>query len=342
MKNLKNITRVIVFFFSIIIFTSCNNEDEIVFLQNAPENVSTETTTSENESSDNNDGSNSNTGNQQQGNDGEITLYQVSNGSISKVTDYKVTGSDLEYQKDTQKHNEIWDLVKKIVPLNQLEKMSEFMIYNGDISGSSGYVVQRSQDLSKWQMGIAINYAYDGGFNYKGELAYTIIHEFGHILTLNDNQLNASISKGECNNYFPGEGCANENSYINELYQNYWKDISEEHQNAQNSESEQDTFYNKYSDRFVTNYASTNPGEDIAEVFTFFVTKKDKPLGKTIAEKKVLLMYDRNVLVEFRNHIRKSLNLRGKGSSQSFVLPKPGSWKQANIYGNPYKTKCRH
>ncbi len=343
MKKLKNLTWVIVFSVSILFFYSCNNDDDL-FLNNAVENVNTENENNGNENSESNDNgdSNSNSGNQQQGNDGEITLYKVTNGNITKVTDYKVTGSDLEFQKDTNKHNEIWDLVRKVVPLNQLEKMSEFMIYNGEVSGSAGYVFEKTADLSKWQMGIAINYAYEGGFNNKGELAYTIIHEFGHILTLNDVQLNASISQGDCNNYYPGEGCAKENSYINELYQKYWKDIKDEHTKAQDSQNGQEDFYNKYSNRFVTNYASTNPGEDIAEVFATFVTRKEKPSGATIAEKKILLMYNRNTLVDFRNHIRKNLNLRGKGSAQSFVLPEPGSWKQAKTYGNPKKTKCRH
>ncbi len=329
MKNLKNLTWVIVFSISIAIFYSCNNNDDDLLLENnIVENGNDKDINSNN--------------NQQSDGDGEITLYKVANGNITKVTDYKVSGVDLDLQKDVKKHNEIWDLVRKIVPLNQLKKMTEFMIYNGEKSGSAGYVTERKADLSEWQMGIAINFAYEGGFNYRGELAYTIIHEFGHILTLNDVQLNASIAEADCKNFYPSEGCAKENSYINELYQKYWKDIKDEHNKAQNSQEEQESFYNKYSDRFVTNYASTNPGEDIAEVFATFVTKKEKPSGATIAEKKMLLMYNRKTLVDFRNHIRKNLNLRGKGNAQSFILPEPGSWKQAKTFGNSKKTKCRH
>ena len=228
------------------------------------------------------------------------------------------------------------------MPLNQREKMGEFLIYNGTTSGSAGFVVEIKKDLSSWKMGVAINYAYEGGFNTRGELAYTIIHEFGHILTLHKDQVDASVTQGNCTNYYPGEGCARSNSYINELYQSFWKDIQAEYQTAQTNQSTQQVFYDKYKDRFVTQYASTNPGEDIAEVFATFVTKKDKPVGTTIAEKKILLMYNRSELVAFRNHIRQNLQLRGRGASASFVLPKAGEWKQANTFGNPYKTKCRH
>ena len=327
MKNLKKIIWITVFTTAILFFNSCEKEDTIL-PQHSEENIK-------------DDKDNDNNGQQSNNkNEGEITLYSVANGKLTKTTDYKVTGTDLDFQNDVEKHNQIWELVKKVVPLNQLEKMSEFMIYNGNSSGTAGYVVEKTKDLSKWQMGIAIDFAFQGGFNHQGELAYTIIHEFGHILTLNDNQLNASISESNCKNYFPGEGCAKKESYINELFQNYWKDIADEHSNALNDQNAQEEFYSKYSDRFVTNYASTNPGEDVAEVFATFVTKKEKPSGATIAEKKILLMYNRSELVDFRNHIRKNLKLRKKGKGVSFELPKPGAWKQANTYGT--KSKCRH
>lgn len=330
MKKIKRIIIPLFIILSILVISSCSKDEVIVPPANA----------SGNSGQGNSNSGNSN--NQEQGQDGEITLYKVAGDKISKIKDYKVSGQDLEYQKDIAKHNQIWELVKKVVPLNQRSKMGEFLIYNGNTSGSAGFVVEIKQDLSSWKMGIAINFAYDGGFNKNGELAYTIIHEFGHVLTLDITQLDASISSGDCKNYYPGEGCAKENSYINELYSKYWKDIWSEYQDAKKDQSAQQKFYDKHKDRFVTQYASTNPGEDIAEVFATFVTKKDKPSGNTIAEKKILLMYNRSELIDFRDHIRKNLQLRGKGNLASFILPEPGKWKKADTFGNPLKTKCRH
>lgn len=328
MKKIKRLIIPLFIVLSILVINSCNNDEAIIIPSTAAGNS--------------NDSNSENTNNQEQGNDGEITLYKIDNDNISKIKDYKVSGEDLEYQKDVAKHNQIWDLVKKIVPLSQRKKMGEFLIYNGTTSGSAGFVVQLKKDLSSWKMGIAINYAFQGSFNAGGELAYTIIHEFGHVLTLNDTQLNASITTEKCKSYFPGEGCAKENSYINELHGKYWKDIWTEYEVAKKDQESQQKFYNKHKNRFVTQYASTNPPEDIAEVFATFITKKDKPAGNTIAEEKILLMYQRNELIEFRNHIRKNLQLRGRGNSFAFELPEPGKWKQANTFGNPYKTKCRH
>ena len=78
------------------------------------------------------------------------------------------------------------------------------MIFAGEDNGTAGYVYNTKDDLSKWEMGIAIYFAYEGGFNADGELAYTIIHEFGHILTLEIAQVDASVSENSCTNYFTG------------------------------------------------------------------------------------------------------------------------------------------
>lgn len=320
MKQIRTILSVFLIVIVVSVFHSCSKDATPV----APKVTTTETN------------------NLPQGQRGEITLYKVSGDVITKITDYQVSGADLAFQKDIAKHNEIWELVKKIVPKDQRVKMTQFLIYNGETTGSAGFVTDIKQDLSEWKMGIAINFAYQGGFNTNGEVAYTIIHEFGHILTLNDTQLNASVSQNSCTNYFPGEGCAKSSSYIDELFQKHWKDIWDEYQKAKENQSSQQAFYKKYQSRFVTRYASTNPAEDIAEVFATFVTRNDKPSGTTVAEKKILLLYNRSELVAFRDHIRKNLNLRSRGNTNGFILPKPGSWKQANTIGNPYKTNCRH
>ena len=211
------------------------------------------------------------------------------------------------------------------------------MIFSGEHNGTAGYVFPTSDDLSKWQMGIAIDFAYEGGFNANGELAYTIIHEFGHILTLDNTQVDASIAQGNCTNFFTGEGCAKSASYINKLQTQFWADIWSAFEAAQESEEKGRQFYDKYQDRFVTAYASTNPGEDIAEVFATFVTRNGGPNGNSIAEQKIKLMYDHPELVSFRDFIRGNM---ASAKSRSY-LPVAGSWKNANTIGNA-KKGCTH
>ncbi len=235
----------------------------------------------------------------------EITLYKVVEGNITKVKDYEVTGSSLEFQNDIAKHQEIWELTKKVIPQNQMNLITEFLIFSGGSSGIAGYVVEKVDDLSKWHFAIAIDYAYEGGFNKDGELVHTLIHEFGHVLTLNITQVDATISDEDCMNYFTGEGCAKPEAYINLLQTRFWADIEDEF-NAISTEEEHAAFYTKYRDRFVTNYAATNPGEDIAEVFARFVIRAGGVNGNAITEQKIQLMYDAEELTAVRDYIRQN------------------------------------
>ncbi len=330
LKNLKRMKtlkiRLLITFVctSLVIFSSCSKDDEVL-----RDNISTDQT---DDVSDNSDDGNDND-NSPSGRNGEITLYKVNGEIITKIKDYQVSGQDLAYQQDTKKHQDIWTLVKKVMPTAYRSKMNEFLIYNGEANGSAGFVFETAQDLSKWRMGIAINFA-----DNQQELTYTIIHEFGHILTLNNDQVDASISESSCNNYFTGEGCSKTNSYIHKLQSQFWADIWTQYQTAQSSQSGLQQFYNSYSDRFVTQYAATNPGEDIAEVFATFVTRNSGANGNSIAEQKIQLMYNHTELVDLRNYIRG--NLGASSRSRNSMLPVPGSWKQANSFGNAKKSHC--
>ena len=280
MKSIKVYKWITFLFILSITFNSCSKDDDIL-------NLKTKDVT-KNENS----------------NGGEITLYMVNNGEdIIKIKDFKVIGKDLEYQKNLAKHKELWDLVKKLVPKNERAKIGEFLIMNGTKSSSSGSVASIKNDLSSWQMAIDAEGAFgEGGVD---SMAYVIIHEFAHILTLNDTQLDSSVNN--CKNYNPSEGCARDNSYFNEFFSKYWEDISQEHNDLADTDTASDKFYKKYKNRFVTSYASTNPTEDIAESFSSFIFD-EKPTGKSIANKKVLLFYNRPELMVFKNYTDKYLN----------------------------------
>ncbi|WP_103069460.1 zinc-binding metallopeptidase [Aquimarina sediminis] len=336
MKSLKRWNYIIIIFLSVITISiqSCSKDDDAV----APQENTDVNADNDADGSTGGDTGGDTSGDNDSGNEDEelkmITLYKVDGEKIIKEKDYDVTGRALEFQKDTKKHEEIWELVKKIVPLVYRLKMNEFVIYSAQESGVAGYVVERTKDLSQWQMGIAIDYAYYGGFNVDGELAYTIVHEFGHIITLDKVQVDSSVEPADCKTYFTGEGCSRESSNINNIYQNHWADVWPEFEEIKDEKGRQ-KFYNSYKERFVTQYASTNPGEDIAEVFATFVTRASGVNGDSGAEKKIQIMYNDSEMVKLRDYIRGNI----AKSSRSF-LPAPGSWKNANTFGNKKKSHC--
>ncbi|MFS4493710.1 hypothetical protein [Maribacter sp. 2308TA10-17] len=341
MKNLQKLRLLLVLFLAIAMIQSCVKDDvltdTVVPTANNPETESTDTQPETPNTDTTNSDDDSNNSPDSDGGEGEITLYRVDGENLIKEKDFNVTGKELDFQKDTAKHQEVWALTKKIIPASYLAKMSRFMIFAGENNGTAGYVYDTAQDLSEWEMGIAIDFAYPSGvFNGDGELAYTIIHEFGHILTLDNTQVDASISENDCSNYFTGEGCAKKEAYINKLQTRFWADIADEHSKLGEDYDKQDAFYTKYQDRFVTGYASTNPGEDIAEVFATFVTRNGGVNGSSIAEQKIQLMYDHSELIGLRDFIRgNSATAKGKR-----MLPIAGAWKKAKTFGNPKHTNC--
>lgn len=254
--------------------------------------------------------------------EGSITLYRVQGGEeISRIKDFEVDGQLLNYQQDYDKHFKMWEFVEKLIPAKERLRIGEFMVFYG-AEDLAGYVEPIDEnDLSSWRFGLAIELANKlDEVDLTDFFTYVTIHEFAHVLTLNESQVDVTVDQSSCSNYFPGEGCARSDSYINELYNIGWSDI------YQGEESNVD-LYSQYPDRFVSDYAATNPAEDIAEVFSIFVTKDNEPTGNSIADQKLKLMYDYPELIELRNNMRGNPVLRAM---------QPGSWKS-----NPYMQQYR-
>ena len=111
-----------------------------------------------------------------------------------------------------------------------------------------------------------------------------------------------------CSSYFSNEGCSKSDSYMNQFYQRFWGDIYSEWSQIDQIDDmglyyeKMNEFYKNHEDRFVSEYASTNPGEDIAETWAYFVLVP-KSTGNTIAVQKVLFFYVYPELVQLRVQI---------------------------------------
>ncbi len=260
-----------------------------------------------------------------EGDSGSLTLYQINGDEITKIKDFKVKKKYRSFQEDIATHQAIWDYFTELIPASARMEIVEFEIFHGE-DELLGYVAPLEDgDLSKWRMGLAID-AVEGDLNnidLNTEFTYTMIHELGHVLTLDHTQINVSISSGSCGAFHIDEGCSRTDSYINELFNIGWTDIMEDFNSLKNDNDIYD-FYLDYEDRFVTEYAASNPAEDIAEVFSVFVTSNQAPRGNSIADQKVKAMYERPELVKLRDEIRQSSTVRAM---------KAGSWK---------RPKCKH
>lgn len=146
-------------------------------------------------------------------------------------------------------------------PINSLD-----LIYDYDIDWG-GYVYNLGGQTREddWMMGLNLIDAYEQydqnsnrtiktDYNAKGSFGYVMIHEFGHIMTLNlKKEVDTSVNnKEECKNLFLEEGCFRGKSAINQFNNRFY--LTDQKYNEPN---------------FVTEYAKTNIAEDIAETFTF-------------------------------------------------------------------------
>jgi hypothetical protein len=112
----------------------------------------------------------------------------------------------------------------------------------------------------------------------------------------------------DCPQYFTGEGCSLPDSYINVFFNRFWIDLYDEWLDIDAIVDDDeyyaalDDLYCAHQDWFVTDYAVTDPGEDIAESFLYFILSA-KPDGETIAEAKILFFYEFPELIELRAEI---------------------------------------
>jgi hypothetical protein len=223
------------------------------------------------------------------------------------------------YQDDTTLHTRIWNYLNQTFPISGQIHLSYLVFYvSTDPEGAAASVWDSN---GRWTLSINLL-----DFDTPEDTIAILAHEYGHLLTLNDTQVTEintdyqehptrkdfDIDRAQCGgNFFTGYECANSNSYLNKFGKNFWtKDVYEQwigvfllvddeysvHKEAVRK------FHASYPTQFVTEYAATNPVEDIAESWEAFIINP-KPIGTSIADQKVLFFYDYPELVQMRADI---------------------------------------
>ncbi len=234
-----------------------------------------------------------------------LTLYAVENGNLLKIRDNDVRNAYKADQANVQKHLDMWEFYKQIVPPSHLHFVHQFEIFKSE-DNVAGYVQNLNGNNFQWKMGLSIDYA--GNLDQatiRSNFTYICLHEFGHILSLNNTQIGPRVAS--CDTYTPFGGCSFDDAYIHENYEIGWRDIIGVYNSF--DEDENDQFYSRYTNRFISSYAATSPTEDIAESFAFFVMLDNQPSNNTIAGQKINQLYNRAELIEMRDYIRSSPDL---------------------------------
>jgi hypothetical protein len=250
-----------------------------------------------------------------------IVTYEVNGDQIGNPYYESVLPELQDEQNDTAAHQNIWNYFVALIPQSQRQIVAAYSIMTDGQRNLLAAVTQTGYDPNLWMLEVDIADA-----AHKANLRYTLVHEFGHLLTLSPAQVPPSLAIYNnpddndiyvqevvaCPNYFPGEGCSQPGSYINAFFNQFWPAIHEEWQQINLIEDENqyfeelNNFYQAHRDQFVTDYAVTNPEEDIAESWAFFLLSP-MPAANTIAEQKILFFYAYPELVQLRNEILNNL-----------------------------------
>jgi hypothetical protein len=259
-----------------------------------------------------------------------VTLvdYQVNGDQISSpILATNLAAELLPYQADTAAQQVIWAYFAKIIPADQRKGLISYVIATDGVGHVLASMAFLTSELTEWKLSVDIVDAVD-----PTNMTYTLIHEFGHLLTLNRTQVTPDIKLLEhpdgqqvratetaaCPQYLSLEGCSQSNSIINLFYQKFWVKLypSWVTFNSENDPVKYDRllgeFYLAHQDQFVTPYSVTSPEEDLAETWAHFIFGV-KPTGNNIADQKILFFYGYPDLVKLRNQIVNNICLYASG-----------------------------
>lgn len=187
---------------------------------------------------------------------------------------------------DSSEFQKIWQEIAELSP-NALSNsyIQSFEIYSDPESDVSAAVVDGD---GNWKREVSLNLTHHTSSDLKEQKA-VLIHELSHILTLNKDQIIANYTT--CATYETAEWCTVASSYLHNFVQKFWKDKV----NPEYTE-----------DAFVTEYATTNPEEDIAESFAYFVLESNHN-DTTVRNQKVNFFNRYPELVKMRAEMRSEL-----------------------------------
>jgi hypothetical protein len=220
-------------------------------------------------------------------------------------------------EQDTQSQENIWKYFAAIIPADQRSALTSYIVSTDGRGGMLASVEAFAGPSGAWALVV------DPADAAKPRnLTSTLLHEFGHLLTLNSSQVQPdeavlqhpkdlkvySQEAAKCPQYFASVGCSLPGSYINQFYSVFWARLYKQWSTIRDASGQDNysgllaRFYHSHPTQFVTPYAATSPEEDMAESWAAFVLEP-RPADDSIAHQKVLFFYGFPELVDLRSGI---------------------------------------
>ena len=253
----------------------------------------------------------------------EVGVWNIKNGEIETAN----------FEKDVL-GVQYWETVSSILPNNLLDEyVVSLRLFSDGRNEDLGGMNQLDETVEFWQIDLDTA---DMNIFTKDSLkvldyTHTLIHEFGHLLTLNTSQIELTDEKKEDpdRGYLTIEGYAIKGSYLSLFVNQFWRSNFLQEwdriSSKRNKKKKVDLLYDFYlnnADEFLTDYAAESPEEDIAESWTFFVLS-DKPSQNEIKHQKIKFFYQFPELVEYRKEIRANIAFIPNSYAENPINPNP-------------------
>lgn len=245
----------------------------------------------------------------------DVVSYSVAGNDLTNHIILTDDANDLSFAKEQEEHERLWQLFSTIIPLENRKMVKEFVLFTDGPDNTLGLVEPLPTDTTQWKLAID----YQDTSNIK-DFYYTLIHEYGHLLTLNHSEVPPTSktvlddeefeeATAECKTYYALQGCSSNDSYMYLYFKRFWEVRYEEwlEMDVESSEEAQSAFFDKHADEFLTPYAVSHPEEDIAESWVHFIFTEKPKEPFTIAHEKIVFFYNYPELVQLRKTILKNL-----------------------------------
>ncbi|MGF9963683.1 recombinase family protein [Bacillus rhizoplanae] len=223
--------------------------------------------------------------------------------------------------EDMDYHQTLWDMYSLLIPAKYRENIKEFDIVTDGYDNIVAHVMQNAENPKDWTISLD---TLDSNININ-EVMKTLIHETAHVLTLDNTQIpvdqkyikdvteekDISAYEAKCTALFLTEGCTKKDSYINQYYEQFWKPLESEWKDkkVETDLEAQVQFFKEHQDKFVSEYATTNVAEDIADTFTAFILHDSQKVKESqeLKYKKIAFFYQFPELVKMRAEVLSGL-----------------------------------
>jgi hypothetical protein len=176
---------------------------------------------------------------------------------------------------------DLWGLFSAVAG-DRVAVVRSLAVYSDPDDTSQASVLRDDTDAEEWTADVNAAWIDD-----EDELEHTMVHEFGHLLTLSGQQLS---DENPCPTVDLAEGCPRAGSVLAGFDERFWRGYGDGVPADDGADADEvAAFFLDHGgfDTFVSEYAASNPVEDVAESWAEFVLSDDPGAGYggTAAEK---------------------------------------------------------